>query len=378
MKKSIIFFAVTISLITFSLALADPWQAPGSSAPEGNAEPPINDSDTMQTKFGSFTVGRPGSGILTAVYKFFVGDSGTASANFTASSTYLAEINGNVGARQYCNYGATLCKTLEQLSSGGSGFWTLSGSDIYNSNGGNVGIGQSSPVRKVDIKQTVDDITGGIGILNVAGSSRLNIFKIGDTGYVYSSAGNSPLILNTTGNVGVGTTNPGAKLEVNGQVKITGGSPGAGKVLTSDASGLGTWQTLGPSGTPETDPLSLHITGGTMSGDLNMATNNITNVGTINAGSVQTTGSVCTESVCLQSTNGTFTQEAWLDYGVAEAETFQRDLGTTYRFCALSKVDVVGQGRCQCDLRVQNSHWYLRAYRANDWGCGIVCGAVCF
>ena len=44
------------------------------------------------------------------------------------------------------------------------------------------------------------------------------------------------------GKVGVGTTSPGAELEVNGQVKITGGSPGAGKVLTSDASGLGSWQ----------------------------------------------------------------------------------------------------------------------------------------
>ena len=42
------------------------------------------------------------------------------------------------------------------------------------------------------------------------------------------------------GNVGLGTTSPMAKLEVNGQVKITGGNPGAGKVLTSDASGLGT------------------------------------------------------------------------------------------------------------------------------------------
>lgn|GEM_PF-1855520 len=44
-------------------------------------------------------------------------------------------------------------------------------------------------------------------------------------------------------NVGIGTTNPGAKLEVAGQVKITGGSPGAGKVLTSDAAGLASWQT---------------------------------------------------------------------------------------------------------------------------------------
>jgi hypothetical protein len=41
--------------------------------------------------------------------------------------------------------------------------------------------------------------------------------------------------------VGIGTENPGAKLEVNGQVKITGGSPGAGKFLTSDASGLASW-----------------------------------------------------------------------------------------------------------------------------------------
>ncbi|MBC7503718.1 hypothetical protein H7169_02005, partial [Candidatus Gracilibacteria bacterium] len=42
-------------------------------------------------------------------------------------------------------------------------------------------------------------------------------------------------------NVGIGTTTPGAKLEVNGQVKITGGTPGLDKVLTSDATGLASW-----------------------------------------------------------------------------------------------------------------------------------------
>jgi hypothetical protein len=44
------------------------------------------------------------------------------------------------------------------------------------------------------------------------------------------------------GNVGIGTGSPGAKLDVAGQVKITGGTPGSGKVLTSDSSGLATWQ----------------------------------------------------------------------------------------------------------------------------------------
>jgi hypothetical protein len=48
------------------------------------------------------------------------------------------------------------------------------------------------------------------------------------------------------GNVGIGALIPTAKLEVAGVVKITGGTPGLGKVLTSDASGLATWQT--PSG----------------------------------------------------------------------------------------------------------------------------------
>ena len=43
-------------------------------------------------------------------------------------------------------------------------------------------------------------------------------------------------------NVGIGTTSPGAKLEVVGQVKITGGSPGFGKSLISDSNGLATWQ----------------------------------------------------------------------------------------------------------------------------------------
>ena len=51
-----------------------------------------------------------------------------------------------------------------------------------------------------------------------------------------------------TANVGIGTTTPSARLEVAGQVKITGGAPGAGKVLTSNAVGLATWQTPAAAG----------------------------------------------------------------------------------------------------------------------------------
>ncbi|MDD3875654.1 MAG: collagen-like protein [Bacteroidales bacterium] len=50
-------------------------------------------------------------------------------------------------------------------------------------------------------------------------------------------------ILKTNGNIGIGTTTPAAQLHTTGSVRFAGaGTPGDGKVLTSDASGNATWQ----------------------------------------------------------------------------------------------------------------------------------------
>lgn len=43
-------------------------------------------------------------------------------------------------------------------------------------------------------------------------------------------------------NVGINTTMPGARLHVNGDIKITDGTQGDGDVLTSNADGLASWQ----------------------------------------------------------------------------------------------------------------------------------------
>lgn len=69
------------------------------------------------------------------------------------------------------------------------------------------------------------------------------------------------------GSVGIGTTTPGAMLEVAGQVKITGGAPAAERALVSDAQGLGSWSLIGTgslaNGAVTTDKLaSLAVTTG--------------------------------------------------------------------------------------------------------------------
>ena len=79
-------------------------------------------------------------------------------------------------------------------------------------------------------------------LASTTGSNQLNIggaiFGTGLTGTQAAPAGN----------IGIGTTTPSTRLEVNngttnGAIKIVDGTQGEGKVLTSDANGVGTWRT---------------------------------------------------------------------------------------------------------------------------------------
>jgi hypothetical protein len=126
---------------------------------------------------------------------------------------------------------------------------------------GNVGIGTTAPssqlhvqnsqsvsntaytVARFSVYDTVDFGSRGLSILaptRSGGSIGLS-WDSSAPFYLTPSTGTTALSILNSGNVGIGTTTPGSALEVAGQVKITGGAPGSGKVLTSDAAGLASW-----------------------------------------------------------------------------------------------------------------------------------------
>ncbi len=132
--------------------------------------------------------------------------------------------------------------------------WGSSGNNIFKLNG-NVGIGTASPGAKLslgtDLANTKlalnDDPVDRYGLGLQSFQFRLHLGNVNARfSFLNSAAGTELVSIQGTGNVGIGTTSPSQKLDVAGTAQMTGFKMPTGAsngfVLTSDASGVGTWQ----------------------------------------------------------------------------------------------------------------------------------------
>ncbi len=149
---------------------------------------------------------------------------------------------------------------LQSAAGGNDSDWTVDGDNLYRLDG-NVGIGRADPITKLDIVG-LTRVRGGLYVGQLGSTeSTLDIYNsdVSDWELVAASDadrfdireyGSSPsLSIAAGGNVGIGTDDPEGKLDVAGTAQMTGFKMPTGAsnsyVLTSDASGVGTWQTAG-------------------------------------------------------------------------------------------------------------------------------------
>ncbi len=124
--------------------------------------------------------------------------------------------------------------------------WTIDADNIYRETG-NVGIGTNSPVYKLHVSAEGGG-TAVYGFTDALFIDNFGIIGAQDVSTCWGGLGGYTVEGNDVGVYGVQGTGDYAGyfdggVFVDGQITISGGSPGAGKVLTSNASGLATWQT---------------------------------------------------------------------------------------------------------------------------------------
>jgi hypothetical protein len=159
----------------------------------------------------------------------------TASANNTVASERLRiGPAGQIGIGG-ANYG-TSGQVLTSNGSGsapswqnasGSSNWTLSGNDIYNNNSGNVGIGTTSPGYKLAVSNGTHTLSVNPHAAGIDLHSTGNLAPHYQTDFtLYTGAigsGTARLRVDSSGNVGIGTTSPASKLHIQNSAGGSGG-----------------------------------------------------------------------------------------------------------------------------------------------------------
>ncbi|MGB4837949.1 MAG: collagen-like protein, partial [Saprospiraceae bacterium] len=129
--------------------------------------------------------------------------------------------------------------------------WIVNSNNLFN-NGENIGIGTKTPSYKLEVIGNMNIESPLYGFTQRDGKVVMGTYVDHTGGWIGTQSNSDfhfftnnslPLMtLSTNGNFGIGTTAPDAKLDIVGKIKISDGSQQAGRVLTSDENGVGTWQ----------------------------------------------------------------------------------------------------------------------------------------
>ncbi|MFP4460055.1 MAG: hypothetical protein ACLFSQ_10770 [Candidatus Zixiibacteriota bacterium] len=126
--------------------------------------------------------------------------------------------------------------------------WTIDGTDMYSIPSGNVGIGTTTPTAKLDIADNLRLFNDSRApYIEFAYSGRPTFYLLSQAGpngfQIWRDWSSCDFAIDDDGEIGIGTTDPTNDLDIDGTIRIRGGAPDDGKVLTSDIDGNATWQT---------------------------------------------------------------------------------------------------------------------------------------
>jgi len=156
--------------------------------------------------------------------------SNTNANSGAAAGVLFANNTGDLGAISLLSSGNSPSNGLflRSLSTNLLVFGTNNNPHVYLDSSGNLGIGTSSPVSKLDILGSstpyirVRDATGALNIGIDTASSNVAFFNSKNSmKFLVADGSIQAVTVDSSGNVGIGTTSPSQKLEVSGAIRAT-------------------------------------------------------------------------------------------------------------------------------------------------------------